>query len=1184
MYKLILGILISFLSVRVVAQSPHANFVIQNPVCINENVEIDNNSTNSLSYQWDFCNSHLQQDGMLTNSYTIDQGAMAGVSLVKESGKWFGFFTNFSTNKLHRITFGAGLDTIDKVEEVAIPNNTLKGPAEIKFLKYEGIWKALVANYTNNTLTRLDFVNGLNSLPNFVHYSGLSGPRGAWGVEVFRHGNKIYSLIGNIASHNIALVDFGNNFSLTPIITTYTSSLLNKPLSISVAQTTNKVIAFIVSNGNKNIVSLQWENNMTVTPVFNQVTSIAKNPISIKVLKENQLYQAFVTQQNGVLTRLDFVNGIETIPTKKDFSFSGVNRLGVMDVNYFDSRWIAWANNPDNQMLYKIAFQDTSCSYVSIPSSEEKNPEVYFTKAGEFTINLTVYDASGNFNDTTQYINVLDSQAPIIDIQLSSLCPGVSSTITALSDQPLLSSSWVINGEAKTGNTVTYTFPTPGTYTVTLEVESEGGCGNRLTKEITIYEQPTPAFSGPDGLICTGGPVLFANHTDTKGADDLITYHWDFNGEGTSTQANPSFEFLTGGNKTVTLTASIPGCSEVYDTTFFVTQGPQVGFSVPYICQGSEVQFSNTTTGDHITAYHWDFGDGGTFTTTTADSPFYTYDSAGTFTVTLSVDNAAGCANVLSKTLTVYEQPQVSFLAEVACAGIPVTFTDLTTAGTTANIIAWEWDFGDGQGASNVRHPEYTYLQPGTYQVQLTTRTSAGCAGSYQQELVVESPLIANFTQQALCAEEESSYTFLFQDASTIGVGDQIQSWLWTINGENFTTQEVEYAFATPGTYTVSLTTFARSACNATVTRTVEVLPEPTLAFSYTSACDGAPFVFTNESTAEEGVIQRYTWDFGGVGTSFETHPQFAFTEPGTYTIRLTAETATSCTYTVEQQIEVFPLPKAMFTSSVTRGGAPLQVQFTQQSMGVYQYHWSVNDTLILSEEHPAYTFQDTGTYRVTLTVDNESGCTSQTSQVITVEEPVWDVALENVRVLSEEQGIYQILLTIRNTGTVPVTAVPVHLAIDQLLALQETFQGYLSPGEKTNFPMSVTLSSQVNQRIAVNYICATLLNGDEQLPDPHTADNRNCTSMADTFLSIMPYPNPVEDELEVSLLLPQAQPVRMVLENTDGRQVQSFAFSETQSGLNTFTLPLTALPQGQYLLQVYYAEVRKTYRLLVHP
>ncbi len=68
---------------------------------------------------------------------------------------------------------------------------------------------------------------------------------------------------------------------------------------------------------------------------------------------------------------------------------------------------------------------------------------------------------------------------------------------------------------------------------------------------------------------------------------------------------------------------------------------PNFSFSIDHLTK--EVTFTNTSTGGNI--YLWDFGDGNT---STEANPIHTYEADGTYTVTLTVTNAAGTSESIS--------------------------------------------------------------------------------------------------------------------------------------------------------------------------------------------------------------------------------------------------------------------------------------------------------------------------------------------------------------------------------------------------------------------------------------------------------------------------------------------------------------------------------------------------------
>ena len=137
----------------------------------------------------------------------------------------------------------------------------------------------------------------------------------------------------------------------------------------------------------------------------------------------------------------------------------------------------------------------------------------------------------------------------------------------------------------------------------------------------------------------------------------------------------------------------------------------------PSVTQGYlplSVAFNNTSVGGNV--YAWVFGDGGT--TTTSD-PNYTYNTAGVFNVTLSVNGVT----TPSQTIRAAVLPTVDFGADQTLGQGPliVTFENLSSG----NISGYTWDFGDATFSTDVS-PVHEYLYTGTYNVKLIAVGEAG--------------------------------------------------------------------------------------------------------------------------------------------------------------------------------------------------------------------------------------------------------------------------------------------------------------------------------------------------------------------------------------------------------------------------------------------------------------------------
>ncbi|HVP25852.1 MAG TPA: PKD domain-containing protein [Methanomicrobiales archaeon] len=155
------------------------------------------------------------------------------------------------------------------------------------------------------------------------------------------------------------------------------------------------------------------------------------------------------------------------------------------------------------------------------------------------------------------------------------------------------------------------------------------------------------------------------------------------------------------------------------------TAAPAAGFSAAPLSGPAPlaVHFTDESTGD-ITAYAWDFGDGGT---SALAGPAHTYTGPGTYTVRLTVTGPGGSDEELKSgyiRVTGAGKPPVAVFTSWPPAGfVPLTvrFTDHSFR----NPTRWSWDFGDG-GTSSLPNPVHTYQRGGLFRVRLTVSNDFG--------------------------------------------------------------------------------------------------------------------------------------------------------------------------------------------------------------------------------------------------------------------------------------------------------------------------------------------------------------------------------------------------------------------------------------------------------------------------
>jgi PKD repeat protein len=177
------------------------------------------------------------------------------------------------------------------------------------------------------------------------------------------------------------------------------------------------------------------------------------------------------------------------------------------------------------------------------------------TATGDFSLEYT--DANGcSASSNTISVNVSDSPIPTISANGStSICDGTSVTLSASTAD---SYAWTFNGVGLSETTQTIDVTLEGLYTVNVtNADACNGVGS--STPILINVNPTPTADASFTQTNGSFTVQFLNNST-----NASSYSWNFGDGNTSTSANPSHTYATGGDFTVVLTATNGDCSNTF--------------------------------------------------------------------------------------------------------------------------------------------------------------------------------------------------------------------------------------------------------------------------------------------------------------------------------------------------------------------------------------------------------------------------------------------------------------------------------------------------------------------------------------------------------------------------------------------------------------------------------------------
>lgn len=411
----------------------------------------------------------------------------------------------------------------------------------------------------------------------------------------------------------------------------------------------------------------------------------------------------------------------------------------------------------------------------------------------------------------------------------------------------------------------------PGPACYVFSVTDNFGCNYDTTVCNFIKDLPNPGTDS-SALVCKNLGTIYL--FDYLGGTPEFGGYWT----GTSVLPDGTLNTtdLDAGFYEYIYTVQNTFCDTTATVTLEVKNSLELDFDITYSlgCNDDTVHFNNTSDED-LTYIRWEFGDG----TNILDnpSPSHVYSPQGEYSVWLVAQNSDGCVDSLQKlvnTLHPFEAIFTQSNDSICQAGVNnIAFYD----GSTGNIAAWNWDFGDGQTSTD-QNPVINFTQHGTHEVRLIVTDFLGCFDTAYSFVYVDSltQLDAWFEKDEICKGEIAKMGANFNPIIT-----QLNWDFGDMTNQNKITDENAHSYTEIGDMILTVTADHLICPSIEAKDTIRVKPYPLINLGIdTFLClKGAPIYMDPHLQTMNPTNTKYTWSHG------DTTSATKITVPGTYKI-----------------------------------------------------------------------------------------------------------------------------------------------------------------------------------------------------------------------------------------------------------------------------------------------------------
>lgn len=456
-------------------------------------------------------------------------------------------------------------------------------------------------------------------------------------------------------------------------------------------------------------------------------------------------------------------------------------------------------------------------------------------------------------------------------------------------------------------------------------------------------------------------------------------------------------------NNYINAQAGIPGCFGPCGSPI-APPVAEIGTPVEEACPGSYIQFMDESQ-NSPTSWSWSFT-GGVPNSSNQQHPVVFYPNPGIYTATLTATNSAGSSFAVSNTIIVQEG-NTKYLFYDAMEGNLNNWTIENPDNSTTWVITNVGGTVSGQQAAYMNN--YNYDADGQRDALITPILN------FSQEAGMRLKIDYAYQRYSLALRDELRILVstnggnTYPDEIFFGEEDGSGNFATTPDGTDLFNPSIPADWCYAGNFgadclDIDLSAYAGEPQvrikientngfgnnlyidNVQITSNCFVLQPPIAAFAadVESGCAPLTVQYTDFSL---GDVEVWEWSFpGGVpSTSNAQNPTVEYPVPGEYPVTLTVSNAAgSSTTSLNTDIEVLGLPEPFFLYDIDS----FTVAFGNLTDNYTGVKWEFGDGNETEVDSPTHTYEEPGTYTVSLSAQNECGMAEYIEEITIVPPP----------------------------------------------------------------------------------------------------------------------------------------------------------------------------------------------------